>query len=91
MHYTQKKKMHLLMHNNDFDILLRSVHYSAKLQIAKIHKKVQKIKCYLYKASWEFDICSSGKVNSGEGYPNRVASFVLNRAYMKLRTPFALH
>ena len=32
------------MHNNDFDILLRSFHYSAKLQIAKIHKNVQKIK-----------------------------------------------
>ena len=26
------------MHDNDFDILLRSVHYSTKLQIAKIHK-----------------------------------------------------
>ena len=42
------------MHNNDFDILLRSVQYSAKLQIAKIHNNVQKIKWYLYKASWEF-------------------------------------
>ena len=26
------------MHNNDFDILRGSVHYSAKLQIAKINK-----------------------------------------------------
>ena len=34
-----------------------------------------------------FDICSSGKVNSGERYPNRVVSFGLNRAYMKIRTP----
>ena len=29
------------MHNNDFDILLRSVHYLAKLQIIKIHKNAQ--------------------------------------------------
>ena len=29
------------MHNNDFDILLRSVHYSAKLRIAKIDKNAQ--------------------------------------------------
>ena len=35
-----------------------------------------------------FDICSSGKVNSGKRYPNRVVSFGLNRAYiMKIRTP----
>ena len=27
------------------------------------------------------------KVKSGEGYPNRVASFGLNRAHMKIRTP----
>ena len=30
------------MHNNDFDILLRSVHLSPKLQIPKIHKNIQK-------------------------------------------------
>ena len=29
------------MHNDDFDVLLRSVHYSAKLQIAKIHKNAK--------------------------------------------------
>ena len=34
-----------------------------------------------------FDICSSGKVNSSERYPNRVVSFGLNIAYMKIRTP----
>ena len=34
-----------------------------------------------------FDICSSGKVNSGERYPYRVVSLGLNRAYMKTRTP----
>ena len=34
-----------------------------------------------------FDICSSGKVKSGEGYPNRVSFFALNSAYMKTRTP----
>ena len=34
-----------------------------------------------------FDIYSSGKVNSGEKYPNRVVSFGLNRASMKVRTP----
>ena len=38
------------MHNNYFGIFPRGVHYSAKLQIANIHKT----KCYLYKASWEF-------------------------------------
>ena len=36
------------MHNNDFDILFRSVHYSALLRIAKIKK------CYLYSASLVF-------------------------------------
>ena len=39
------------MHNNDFDILTWSVHDLAKLQLAKIHKNAQKIKCYLYKTS----------------------------------------
>ena len=34
-----------------------------------------------------FDICSSGKVKLGEGYPNRVASFGLNTACMKIGTP----
>ena len=34
-----------------------------------------------------FDICSSGKVKSGEEYPNRVTRFGLNRAYMKIRLP----
>ena len=43
------------MHNYDFDILLRSVHCSAKLQIAKIHKNTQKQKFYPYKTSWEFE------------------------------------
>ena len=32
------------MHNNDFDMFLRSVHYSAKLQIAKIHTNAKKNK-----------------------------------------------
>ena len=40
------------MHNYDFDILLISVRYSAKLQIANIHKMPPTIKCYLYKVSW---------------------------------------
>ena len=31
-----------------------------------------------------FDICSSGKVNSGERYLNRVVSLGLNIAYMKI-------
>ena len=42
------------MHNNDFDILLRSVHLSPKLQIPKIHKNIKKIKCYLYNTSCVF-------------------------------------
>ena len=46
--------MHRRMHNNDFDILLRSVHLSPKLQIPKIYKNIQKIKCYLHKASLMF-------------------------------------
>ena len=37
--------------------------------------------------STRFNICSSGEVNSGERYPNRVVSFGLNRAYIKNRTP----
>ena len=35
------KKMYLRVHNNDFDILLRSVHYLAELQIPKIHKNAK--------------------------------------------------
>ena len=31
------------MHNNDFDILLRKVNYSAKQQMARIHKNAEKI------------------------------------------------
>ena len=31
------------MHIADFVILLRSIHYSAKLQIAKIHKNAPKV------------------------------------------------
>ena len=50
----RKEEMHLRMHNNDFDIFLRSVHNSTKQYISKIDKNVQKRKCYLYKASWEF-------------------------------------
>ena len=37
-----------------------------------------------------FDICSSGKLKSGEEYPNRDAQFGLNNAYimyMKFQTP----
>ena len=34
-----------------------------------------------------FDICSSGNVKSDEGYPNRVGSIGLNRAYRKIRNP----
>ena len=36
--------MHLWMHNNDFHIHIRGVHYSPKLQIIKIHKKCSKNK-----------------------------------------------
>ena len=39
------------MHNNDFDVLLRNVHYKDKLQIAKIHKSAHNIKQYLYNTS----------------------------------------
>ena len=46
-HIQKKKEMHRRMHNSDFDILHRSVHLSLKLQISKIHKNIQKIKCYL--------------------------------------------
>ena len=39
------------MHTNYFDILLRSVNLSPKLQIQKIHKNIQKIKYNLYNTS----------------------------------------
>ena len=42
---------------------------------------------HVIKLCTRFHICSSGKVNSGEMYPNRVVSFGINRAYMKIRTP----
>ena len=44
--------MHRRMHNSDFNILLRSVHLSPKLQIPKTLKNIQKIKCYLYNTSF---------------------------------------
>ena len=43
------------MRNDDFDILIRGIHLSAKPQIPKLHKHSQKIKCYLYNTSWVFD------------------------------------
>ena len=43
------------MNNNDFDILLRSVHLSPKLQIPKIPQNIQTIKCDLYNTSWVFE------------------------------------
>ena len=46
--------MHIRMHNNNFDILFRSVHYSAKLQLAKLYENPNKIKCYLYNTSAVF-------------------------------------
>ena len=55
LHKQKKKGMHLGMHNNDFDILLRSDHYLAKLQITKIHYNAPKIKYDLYKTSWEYE------------------------------------
>ena len=42
------------MHNNDFDLVLRSVHWTVKLQISKIHINAQNIKCYLYNARLVF-------------------------------------
>ena len=45
LHKQMKKEMHLLMHNYDFDMLCRTVHYSAKLQITKSLKMLKKIKC----------------------------------------------
>ena len=47
--------MHRRMHNEDFDILLRSFHLFPKLQIPKIHKNIQKIKWYLYNTNWVFE------------------------------------
>ena len=37
----KNKEKHLRMHNNDFDIFLRSAQYSAKLQIAKTNKTLK--------------------------------------------------
>ena len=44
------------MHNNDFEILFRSVYNFSKLQLTIIRKNVKKIKCFLYKASWVFEL-----------------------------------
>ena len=33
------------------------------------------------------DICTSGKVKSGEGYQYKIAGYRRNRAYIKVRTP----
>ena len=44
LHKQKKKEMHIRMHNNDFDVHLRSVHYSTKLQNTKIHKNIKKNK-----------------------------------------------
>ena len=52
----EEKEMDLRLHNNDFDMLLRSVHWSAKLQFAKKHTNAQQIKYYLYHTSWVFKI-----------------------------------
>ena len=41
------------MHNNDFEILLRSVHFSAK-HCKNLLKNPQKIECYLNRVTWEF-------------------------------------
>ena len=44
------------MQNTDFDILHRTVQYSAKIQSEKIHENVQKINCYLYNNSWVLEL-----------------------------------
>ena len=56
-HKRKKGEMHLQVHNKYFDLLLRKVHYSAKLQIAKIHKHTyaKTIKYYPNNGSWLFD------------------------------------
>ena len=41
LHKQKKKEMHLRMYNSGSDILLKSAHYSTKLQIAKINKNVK--------------------------------------------------
>ena len=44
------------MHNNDFDILFRRFHYSAKVQIAKIDKNAQKLSAFCTtQSSWVFE------------------------------------
>ena len=48
---------------------------------------VYKFSTHVITLCTQFDICSSGNMNSGERYPNRVVSFGLNRAYMNIRTP----
>ena len=56
IHYINKEKeMNLRMHNNDFDILLGTVLYSAKLQISKLYQNAQKFKFYLDNGSWKFE------------------------------------
>ena len=56
------------MHNNDFHILLRSVHYWAKLQKAKSIKMLQKsVICSRRVGSSNFYISSTSIGGGGEG------------------------
>ena len=75
--------MYIRIHNNDFDILLRSVHYSAKLQIAKIHENAPQIKCYLYKASWEhefsYKLYLAQNLQLCLGTPHPISPFPMSR------------
>ena len=44
------------MHNNDFDILHRTVQYAAKIQSENFHENAKKISCYLYNNSWVLEL-----------------------------------
>ena len=49
-----KKEMHIRMHNYDFIYSSEVSNIRPKCKTLKTHKNLQKIKCYLYKTSWEF-------------------------------------
>ena len=66
--------MHLRTHNNDFDILPRSVHNSAKFEKEKNQYKSRPV--YLH---------GSGEIRWG--VPKIFARFWLKRDYMKIQTP----
>ena len=83
--------MHLRMHNNNFDILIRSVHYSAKLQISKIHRNSQQRVVRRQKSSprgnqiWiaTFSVCDQSSNKRGQKLWYGVKGLVTRNIHVK--------